>query len=194
MFRIPRHFAAKYGFVVLAAEPEIEGECGPTLRSASRAAVSSAACCRRQEHCRARATVARAPLAYGLSVVRQVLAGRRANDRRHGNLPDEIDALVLAVHQKINSDRNYGSHGNGAAAECYVERVIRVGTAGMLVTGWVFHDDSDRVRELAVASLSGRRVVFGARCRRWRGRTSSMPSPNRLRAATATVALSPLPR
>ncbi len=163
VFRIPRHFAAKYGFVVLAAEPEIEGEYGQTLevrlegggiqRRVLPPAGSVAGLAQ---------LVARAPLAYGLSVVRQILAGRRANDRRHGSLPEEIDALVLAVHQKIDPDYNYGSHGNGAAAECYVERVIRVGTAGMLVAGWIFHDDSDRVRELAVTSLNGRRVVFGA--------------------------------
>jgi hypothetical protein len=163
VFDIPRYQAAKYGFVLVIAGPAKDDDRGLTLEvrlksgEARRHPVQPTGTAARLGE-----FLARAPLAYALRVVRRLLTKRHACGPRSRSLPQEVDDLLIAVHQRVDPNRNYGSGGNRATVECYVEGSIRVGTAGIVVTGWILHDDADRLREAALVSLFGTRVCAGS--------------------------------
>jgi GT2 family glycosyltransferase len=163
-FDIPRDLAAKYGFVLRLAETASGGRGGLTIElrlghAGTRRHVlfpTGAAACLGE-------IVARAPLAYGLAVVRRFVGRDDAGGSPVRTLPPEIDPILDAVHQRIEPDRNDGSERRGTGVECRIEGVIRVGTEGIVVAGWILHDESDRVREVALVSVFGRRVVLDSR-------------------------------
>jgi GT2 family glycosyltransferase len=162
-FDIPRDTAAKYGFVLRLAEPRRDELSRLTLElrlergGRQRCALSPTGAAGRLAE-----IIARTPLSYGLSVVRRLTADAREGGPRTPALPPEIGELLTAVHERIDPRRNYGSEGDGASVECQVEGAIRVGTEGIVVTGWILHDDTDQIQEAAVVSLFGRRVVLDA--------------------------------
>jgi O-antigen biosynthesis protein len=160
VFDIPRSVAAaKYGFVLRVDDPATDGPSGLILEvrfrsgEVQRCVLPLAVTPPGLEE-----LLARAPVSYGLAVLRHMLAGWRAVRPRFEELPKQITALATAVQQKIDPSQNYGGGGNGAVVEGQVERVLRVGNAGLVVAGWLLHDDSDWIRDVAAVSLFGHRV------------------------------------
>jgi O-antigen biosynthesis protein len=162
VFDIPRSVAAvKYGFVLRLDDAETDGQPGLILEvrfrggEVQRCVLPPAGTPPVLEE-----VLGRASVSYGLRVLRHMLADWRAIRPRFGELPEQINAVVTAVQQKIDPDHNYGSGGNGGAVECQVERVLRVGDSGIVVAGWILHDDADRIRDVAAVSLFGHRVAL----------------------------------
>src|SRR5262249_60407531 len=129
VFDIPRYPAAKCGFVRVIAGPAKGEHQGLTLEVRPK----SGEACRHQLQptgttARLGEFLARAPLAYALRVVRRLLGDGPAGGPRSRSLPHEVDALLVAVHQRIDPNRNYGSCGAGADAERHVQASSRAAT------------------------------------------------------------------
>jgi GT2 family glycosyltransferase len=161
VFDIPRELSAKYGFVLRLAEAEsggrgeltIELRLGRGGRRRYRVRPTGEAACLGE-------LVSRAPLAYGLAVIRRLVGDGDVERSAWRTLPQQIDVILSAVHERIKPDLNYGSGRGGTCVECRVEGAIRIGTEGIVVIGWIVHDDADRVREAALVSLFGRRALL----------------------------------
>jgi GT2 family glycosyltransferase len=158
VFDIPRDLSAKYGFVLRLAEAESVGHQGLTVelwhargRRCYGLLPTGAAACLGQ-------IIARAPLAYARAVIGRLIGDGDAQGS--ATLPQDIAAILSVVQEGINPALNHGSERSGTGVECRIEGVIRIGTEGVVVTGWILHDDSDRIEEVALVSLFGRRVVL----------------------------------
>jgi GT2 family glycosyltransferase len=76
---------------------------------------------------------------------------RNSDPARH--LPEALVKLAGHLHGRMGKRRDHGS-----TVECSVDAAIRVGTAGILIQGWLLHDDADTIREIALVSLFGCRA------------------------------------
>jgi GT2 family glycosyltransferase len=106
------------------------------------------------------AILAGAPVDYGLRVIERLLTALRPGEGRSARLPEWLDALTGQIHKQIDMVKDHGAHFGRSGANCHVDVAIRVGTRGMLVAGWLIPDDMDTVKEIALVSLFGRRVVL----------------------------------
>jgi GT2 family glycosyltransferase len=67
-------------------------------------------------------------------------------------------SVIEQAHRRIDPRRNYGATAGALPAACFIDCAIRVGAVGILIRGWVLHDDADTVRDITLVSLFGRRV------------------------------------
>jgi GT2 family glycosyltransferase len=93
-----------------------------------------------------------------LRVAEHLLGGWRQERDAARRVPEALQALAERAHKGINPQHNHGATIGAGRVECFVDAAIRVGTTGMLVRGWLLHDDADTIEEIALVNMFGRRV------------------------------------
>jgi len=104
--------------------------------------------------------LAAAPLDFALRIIARLLTALRSGEDRSQRLPERLEALARILHQRIDPRHDYGAHFGHPDAHCHVEAAVRVGSIGILVSGWLVPGHADTTKEIALVSLSSRRVVL----------------------------------
>jgi GT2 family glycosyltransferase len=93
-------------------------------------------------------------------VAEYLLRGWRRNAADSRRLPEPLVQLAEETHRRIDPQRNYGTTIGGPSVACFIDGAIRIGTAGILIRGWLLHEEADTVETIALVSLFGRRVAL----------------------------------
>jgi hypothetical protein len=101
----------------------------------------------------------RVPLEEAVKITAYLTSKSRAAAERGSPVAPEIDRLLNVVMQRLDPHQEHGVP-RGPPIGGYIDATVRVGTLGMLIKGWLVHDVSDQLREAAVVSLFGRRVLL----------------------------------
>lgn len=162
-FNAPSDVAVKFGFVLLVPEQALGKADGLHLRL--RLATGET------RHCIVPPVGAVAHLSnildaapddYALRIIERLLKAWSSNGSRSPHLPERLEALAQQIHRRIEPRRNFGTQADTPNASYHVDKSIRVGTAGILLAGWLISDQADSIKEIALVSLFGRRAVLGA--------------------------------
>jgi GT2 family glycosyltransferase/SAM-dependent methyltransferase len=144
---------ATLGFATLLPDVEAGGSIGVSLRFAD-GAVHRCALPFAGDAAPIGALLAAMSLGFGLTFMARALSASNLRTR----VP-HLQHWAEVVSGHIDPHRNYGSGHGGLPVEFYVDSVTRVGSLGILIKGWLLKTESDRICDLAVVSLSGRRVT-----------------------------------
>jgi GT2 family glycosyltransferase len=98
------------------------------------------------------------PEADAFRTTEHLLGGWQRTAAESRRLPEPLEQLAERTHRRIDPRRNYGSTIGAPPAACSVDYALRVGTSGILMRGWLLHDETDTVEKIVLVSLSGRRV------------------------------------
>jgi GT2 family glycosyltransferase len=94
-----------------------------------------------------------------LGVVQYLLAGHRAA-APGTHTPPDLDRLGEAVFDAIETDTKRVAGTAFPAAVCYLDSVLRVGRAGILIKGWLLLAPGEELASITLVSLAGQRAAM----------------------------------